>query len=184
MILLRVWANTRPMGWFGHAGTTLFFEYDPQWLIQPGAFVLAPQFPLATERYTDPLVRNFFENLLPEGEALEDIVSALQLRSASHFEVLSRLGQELPGVLSLLPPDVTPERLQQYDPLPREALSQRLAQRQRVPLLVSNAATTMSLAGAQDKIGLRLDEKTLQLFDSVGSSHTTHILKPDTRQLR
>ena len=42
MIRLRVWANARPMGWFGHAAAEYFFEYDAQWLEQAGAFVLAP----------------------------------------------------------------------------------------------------------------------------------------------
>lgn len=182
MIRLRVWANARPMGWFGHEGAAFFFEYDAQWLSLPGAFVLAPQFPLAPGPYTGVLVRNFFENLLPESEALEDVLSALHLRSASYFDVLGRLGTEVAGVLSLLPPDAHPEHHQQYVPLPHQVLSQRLATRQTVPLLLSNDATTMSLAGAQDKIGLRLDSKTLQLFDSVGQSPTTHILKPDTRQ--
>lgn len=184
MIRLRVWANARPMGWFGHAAAEYFFEYDTEWLTQPGAFVLAPQFALAPGRYIGTLVRDFFENLLPEGEALDGIMAALELRGASHFEVLGRLGKELPGVLSLLPPDAWPVHLQQYAPLPHDVLSQRLAARQKTPLLVSNTATTMSLAGAQDKIGLRLDSQTLQLFDSVGPSPTTHILKPDTRQAR
>lgn len=111
MIRLRVWANARPMGWFGHAAAEYFFEYDAEWLNQPGAFVLAPQFALAPGRTTGALVRHFFENLLPEGEALNDVMAALQLRGASHFEVLGRLGQELPGVLSLLPPDAWPMHL-------------------------------------------------------------------------
>lgn len=147
MIRLRVWANARPMGWFGHASAEFFFEYDAEWLAQPGAHVLAPQFALGPERYTGMLVRSFFDNLLPEGEALEDILAALHLRGASHFDVLGRLGQELPGVLSLLPPDAQPVHLPQYVPLPYTVLSERLAARQAVPLLVSNDATTMSLAG-------------------------------------
>lgn len=184
MIRLRVWANARPMGWLGHAGAEIFFEYDPEWLAQPGAFALAPQFALAAQRYTGPLVRHFFDNLLPEGEALADIMAALQLRHASRFDLLGRLGQELPGVLALLPEGEQPELLQRYQPLPLAALSERLAGRAQLPLLVSNRATTMSLAGAQDKIGLRLDEKNLQLYDSLGPSPTTHILKPDSRQAR
>lgn len=184
MIRLRVWANARPMGWFGHAAAEFFFEYDPQWLTQPGAYVLAPQFALAPTRYTGALVRSFFENLLPEGEALEDIVSALHLRGASQFDLLDRLGRELPGVIALLPEGARPELLQQYQGLPYGVLSQRLADRRTLPLLVSNTAATMSLAGAQDKLGLRLDAKTLQLSDSLGASPTTHILKPDTRQPR
>jgi serine/threonine-protein kinase HipA len=184
MIRLRVWANVRPMGWFGHVASDYFFEYDPQWIEQPGGFVLAPQFPLRQERFTGAAVRTFFENLLPEGEALDDIVSAIHLRGASSFEVLGRLGAELPGVLSLLPEAERPDNQQEYRNLPLAELSGRLADRAQVPLLVSNVNATMSLAGAQDKIGLRFDKKTKRLSDSVGHSPTTHILKPDSRQPR
>jgi serine/threonine-protein kinase HipA len=184
MIRLRIWANVRPMGWFGHAASDYFFEYDAQWLEQPGAYVLAPQFPLIGDRFVGVAVRTFFENLLPEGEALDDVVSAIHLRGASSFEVLGRLGAELPGVLSLLPEDARPESQQEYRPLSYESLSARLADRGRTPLLVSNVNATMSLAGAQDKIGLRFDSKAKRLSDSVGHSPTTHILKPDTRQHR
>ena len=184
MIRLRVWANARPMGWFGHEAAEFFFEYDAQWLDQPGAYVLAPQFALRPARFAGALVRSFFENLLPEGDVLEDIVSAIQLRGGSNFDVLGRLGAELPGVISLLPEDARPILAQEYRPLSFEALSQRLAARHHTPLLVSNAAATMSLAGAQDKVGLRFDAKARRLSESVGSSPTTHILKPDTRQAR
>lgn len=184
MIRLRVWANARPMGWFGHAAAEFFFEYDAQWLTQPGAYVLTPQFALSPQRYTGALVRSFFENLLPEGEALEDVISALHMRQASSFDLLGKLGQELPGVIALLPEGERPSGTQEYVPLALETLSQRLTARQRVPLLVSNSATTMSLAGAQDKVGLRFDSRTRRLSDSVGQSPTTHILKPDTRQPR
>lgn len=184
MIRLRVWANVRPMGWFGHAAGDYFFEYDPQWLAQPGGYVLAPQFPLSAEQFTGQAVRSFFENLLPEGTALDDIVSAIHLRGASSFELLGRLGEELAGVLSLLSEGTQPTPLQQYSPLPFEVLSTRLAERGHTPLLVSNVEATMSLAGAQDKMGLRFDKRSKQLSTSVGTSPTTHILKPDTRQPR
>ncbi len=182
MIRLRVWANTRPMGWFGHAAAEHFFEYDAQWLAQPEAFVLAPQFALGAGRFTGHEVRSFFENLLPEGTALDDVVAALALRDPTAFELLGLLGRELPGVLSLLPEGETPSALQQYRPLPLAELSARLRAQQ--PLLVSNAQATMSLAGAQDKMGLRFDAKHRTLSESVGTAPTTHILKPDTRQAR
>jgi serine/threonine-protein kinase HipA len=184
MIRLRVWANARPMGWFGHEAAEFFFEYDAQWLEQPGGYVLAPQFTLRPGRFVGALVRNFFENLLPEGDALEGILAALHLRGASRFDVLGRLGAELPGVLSLLPENARPTLAQEYLPLSFDALRERLGARHTTPLLVSNAAATMSLAGAQDKIGLRFDAKSRRLSDSVGQSPTTHILKPDTRQAR
>jgi len=182
MIRLRVWASLRPMGWFGHAAGEYFFEYDAQWLDQPGGYVLAPQFPLQATQFTGHLVRSFFENLLPEGTALDDVMGALALRDPSTLELLGQLGQDLPGVLSLLPADAIPELMQQYRPLSFEILSQRLRSLQ--PLLVSNDQATMSLAGAQEKMGLRLDARKLLLSESVGLSPSTHILKPDTRQVR
>jgi len=192
MIRLRVWASLRPMGWFGHSAGDYFFEYDAQWLQQPvghpldvglpGFYPLAPHFPLQTGPFAGHLVRSFFENLLPEGTALDDVMSALALRSPSTLELLGRLGQDLPGILSLLPESAAPEPAQQYRSLSFEVLSQRLRNQQ--PLLVSNDQAAMSLAGAQDKMGLRLDAKTGKLSESVGLSPSTHILKPDTRQQR
>ncbi len=142
MIRLRVWANVRPMGWFGHEAGEYFFEYDAQWLQQPGGYVLAPQFALAGTRFTGQLVRSFFENLLPEGAALDDVIAALALRDPSPFELLGQLGKELPGVFSLLPEDAQPAMLQQYRPLPYGALSERI--RSLRPLLLSNVPATMS----------------------------------------
>ena len=182
MIRLRVWAHNRPMGWFGHAKGDFFFEYDPQWLALPGGYTLAPQFALRAGAFTGHPVRSYFENLLPEGAALEDVLAALALREASTLELLGRLGQDLPGALRLLPEDTQPEFAQTYRPLPFETLSQRLRSQQ--PLLVSNDQTTMSLAGAQEKMGLRWDTQQGALLESVGLSPSTHILKPDTRQPR
>lgn len=187
MIRLRLWANLQPMGWFGHEAGEFFLEYGDQWLAQADSYPLAPQFALGNARplkFHGYLVRTFFENLLPEGQALEDVVAALHLRDASWFDLLGRLGRELPGVLKLLPEGITPSDQQTYTPLASETLSARLAGREQVPLLLSNVQSGMSLAGAQDKIPVRFDPKTRSLSDSLGDAPTTHILKPDTRQAR
>jgi len=184
MIRLRVWASVRPMGWFGHVNTEFFFEYDKEWLTLGGGYVLGPQFPLSEQRYTGSLVRSFFENLLPEGDSLEDILAAIHLRTANSLEILAKLGKDLPGVLSILDPEDEVTNSQKYIPLANEELSRRLATRADVPLLISNQQSTMSLAGAQDKLGIRLEEKSGKLFDSVGRSLSTHIAKPDTRQAK
>jgi serine/threonine-protein kinase HipA len=75
MIRLRIWANARPMGWFGHAAADYFFEYDAQWLEQPGHHPLAPQFPLTADRYTGHVVRSFFENRWPARKTRSACVS-------------------------------------------------------------------------------------------------------------
>lgn len=185
MIRLRVWANDLPMGWFGHEAGQYFFQYDADWLGAEHAYVLAPQFGLRPEPHLGEPVKTFFANLLPEGAALEEILSAMHMRNASTFEIIGQLGEELPGVLSVRAEGNVPTGRQQYSPLTKEALSQRIKDRdQQKPLLTSNDHTSMSLPGAQDKLGLRYDARRGLLYDSVGGTPTTHIAKPDTRLVK
>ncbi len=184
MIRLRVWANASPMGWYGHEAAAYFFEYDPEWLRQPGAYVLAPQFPLAPQRYIGDLVKSFFENLLPEGIALDDVMAAIPLRNASLFDLLGQFGGDLPGVLSLRLENAHASNQQEYKKIEYAEVSERIRSRDLKPLMLSNQHATMSLAGAQDKLGVRFDSETGVLSDSTGTSPTTHILKPDTRQTK
>jgi serine/threonine-protein kinase HipA len=170
------------MGWFGHQAGVYFFQYDPQWMMGDEAFVLAPQFGFREEAYTGNEVRTFFANLLPEGVALEEILGAMFLRNANVLEIIGQLGAELPGALSLLPEGQQPAEANQYSSLGFEEMSRRiLAREQQNPLLISNQQSSLSLPGAQDKLGLRYDSLRGVLYDSVGTTPTTHIAKPDSR---
>jgi serine/threonine-protein kinase HipA len=182
MIRLRVWANAQPMGWFGHEAAQYFFQYDEQWLGDEGAFPLTPHFELREEPYRGDAVKTFFANLLPEGVPLDEVLNQIQIRDANTFEIIGEMGADLPGVLSVLPEGKEPDALQKYSELSKEELSRRVKDRaQKKPLLTSNEQTRMSLAGAQDKVGLRYDGKRDLVYDSVGGSPTTHIAKPDSR---
>lgn len=173
------------MGWFGHEAGQYFFQYDPDWLSASHAHVLAPQFALRPEPHLGEPVKVFFANLLPEGVALEEILSALHMQGASTFEIIGQLGQELPGALSVRAEGQALPEQQQYCLLSEQVLSQRIQDRDlQKPLLTSNDQSSMSLPGAQDKLGLRYDARRHRLYDSVGSTPTTHIAKPDTRLLR
>lgn len=184
MIRMCLWADRQLVGWLGHQAGEFFLAYDSSWQTGGRGFALAPQFPLHQERHQGHTVRAFFENLLPEGQALDDVFAALQMREASWFELLGHLGRDLPGVLKLLPEGSAPDVQQAYAPLPLATLNQRLANRAQVPLLMTNVHGGMSLAGAQDKLAVRFNPRSHALSDSVGDSPTTHILKPDTRQAR
>lgn len=63
-------------------------------------------------------------------------------------------------------------------PLPDALLEARIRAMPRVPL-GSDAPKKMSLAGAQEKLPVVMDEIG-QLFDPVGAQLSTHILKPDS----
>ena len=182
MIKLRVWANHQPMGWFGHEAAQYFFQYDAQWLSDESAFALTPLFALQEQPYRGDAVKTFFANLLPEGLPLEEVLNQIQIRDANTFEIIGEMGVDLPGVLSVLPEGKEPDAQQKYSELSKEELSRRVKDRsQKKPFLTSNEQTRMSLAGAQDKVGLRYDGKRDVLYDSVGGSPTTHIVKPDSR---
>lgn len=182
MIRLRVWANAQPMGWFGHEAAQYFFQYDALWIQHAAAFPLAPQFALRDEPYRGDVVKTFFANLLPEGTPLAEVLNQMSIRNANTFELVGEMGADLPGVLSVLPEGQQPDALQKYSKLTKEALSARVKARAfQKPLLTSNAQTRMSLAGAQDKMGLRYDDQRDVLFDGVGGAPTTHIAKPDSR---
>lgn len=182
MIKLRVWANHRPMGWFGHEAAQYFFQYDTQWLQDERAFQLTPQFKLQLFPFRGDAVRTFFANLLPEGISLDEVLNQIYFHHASTLEIIAELGADLPGVLSVLPEGKVPDAQQKYSVLAKEELSYRINARVlKKPLLLSNGQTRMSLAGAQDKLGLRYDSKRDCFYDSVGGSPTTHIIKPDSR---
>jgi len=143
---------------------------------------LAPQFELRLEPHRGDAVKTFFANLLPEGTPLDEVLNQIQLRDANTFEIIGQMGADLPGVLSVLPEGKEPDTQQKYSELSKEELSHRVKDRaQKKPLLTSNEQTRMSLAGAQDKVGIRYDGKRDRLYDSVGGSPTTHIAKPDSR---
>jgi serine/threonine-protein kinase HipA len=194
MIRLRLWANLRPMAWFGHSAAQYFLQYDEQWLTQPGSFMLSPQFPLQKEEFRGHAVKVFFENLLPEGQSLEDILAALQLRGAETLDIIGALGRELPGILSILPADQMPQASQQYQPITAADIHERITAqnlRQRPLLLGASDHTSMSIAGAQPKMGLhyipqknKRSKQPEQFFETIGATPSTHILKPDSLQPR
>ena len=75
-----------------------------------------------------------------------------------------------------------PEFLQKYSELSKEELSHRIVARLGLqPFLTSNALTRMSLAGAQDKLGVRYDIRRGLLYDGIDGAASTHIVKPDSR---
>lgn len=66
------------------------FTYAPSWLSSPDRFALCPALPLLrpegeTADSHSVAVRRFFENLLPEGHALDDVAAANAIWSQSRI---------------------------------------------------------------------------------------------------
>jgi serine/threonine-protein kinase HipA len=156
------------------------FSYAADWK----DYALSPNFPIATRKFEDTRdtkpVEWFFENLLPEGRLRELIAFRDRIDARDTWALLIRHGQDTAGALSLIPEgfDVAPEEI--LVPLARQALQEKIeASRARnLPLMASWEEIRMSLAGAQEKLGLRIDVHGA-MFLPEGSAPSTHIVKPE-----
>jgi len=183
---LSAWIGEQRVGTLSyHDDTGRFsFTYEQTWVEQTGAYPVSPALPFhRPDQQTDELhsvnVRRFFENLLPEGKALEDAASAHAVSKGNLFGLLRWLGQESTGALALLPEGSTPS---QVDPVMREItfeeLSERIHDRANRPFNVWDGRVRMSIAGYQDKLSVFVDDEG-KLFLVEGKLASTHILKPE-----
>nr|WP_157271849.1 type II toxin-antitoxin system HipA family toxin [Azohydromonas aeria] len=163
-------------------GTAHTLRYEPSWLASPRCRPLSLSLPIAAGlRLDGPVVRNWFDNLLPDNA---DIRERLRRRhraaGTDAFNLLAAIGRDCVGAVQLLPPDAEPrgfDRLD-HDPLDDEAVEQHLDD-----MLAGTpfgrdedeAAFRISIAGAQEKTALlRVGERWCR---PRGATPTTHILK-------
>lgn len=181
MSRLRVLANGDLVGFLDVAEGRWSFNYDAGW----SAYGLSPSFPMATRTYRDSAdirhVEWFFENLLPEGRLRELIASRDRIDPKDTWALLLRHGQDTAGALSLLPETVDASGVQEkLLPLSRDALQDKIqeSRSRNLPLMASWDDIRMSLAGAQEKLGLHIDAHG-SMFLPEGTAASTHIVKPD-----
>lgn len=179
MRTLNVSIEGQRVGVLGEGDGLWTFDYEPAWAQSPQAFDIAPGLPRERLQHADGgtnrPVQWFFDNLLPE-EGLRDAVAKDARTDAQDaFALLQYLGAESAGALTLLPPGQPLPQDAALKPLPRDELSRRI---QLLPTqtLVAGAPKRMSLAGAQHKLLVVL--RNDQLYEPVGSTPSTHILKP------
>ena len=183
---LTVWIGDQVAGHLHHKPTTnrFAFAYADTWLKARGAFALGPQLPLKTPADQSPdqqsaIVRQFFENLLPEGDALDHAAQAHGVSKSNLLGLIHALGRETAGAIRLTTGDAAalatqPEQLREVT---REELSQRIRQRPQLPFSVWDQQVRLSIAGYQDKIAIYEHAGQLFLVDG-GPKASTVIVKP------
>lgn len=157
-------------------------EYDAEWQGSAEGFDLSPALPRAQGLIVDGgsvrPVQWFFDNLLPEEGARTLLARDVGVAQADSFGLLERYGPESAGALTLLPPGGN-VRDGHLELLRDQVLSERIRALPRVPLS-HGAPKRMSMAGAQHKLAVILDEG--ELWEPTGNLASTHILKPDHQQ--
>jgi serine/threonine-protein kinase HipA len=162
------------------------FTYDATWVADPERFALSPYLPLPGE--ADParqprvspehsvVVRDFFQNLLPEGKSLDAAAAVAKVSKGSLVGLLASLGAECMGALRILPPGVAAPATS-LRAVTREELSQRIRERPTLPFSVWDGKVRLSIPGYQDKVALFVRGE--EWFLAEGALASTHILKPE-----
>ena len=162
----------------------LAFAYDKAYVSQPEAISLSLSMPLTAEPFDEAVARPFFDNLLQERDgALSDIMAREGIARDDIAGLLSHLGKDCAGALSVLPVGAPPTKVpgdynKDYQRIEDErliAIVDSLHKRRRLPAGTDDPSP---LAGMQSKIALTVLPNGLLAEPTPGSgAPTTHILK-------
>jgi len=157
---------------------SMSFRYHADWLEQESSRPLSHSLPLRPEGFNEKECAPFFGGLLPEEHNRKVIARNLGITSRNDYAMLREIGGECAGAVSILPLEENPAPASnKYAQISEAELVEILDQLPQRPLLAGKAEIRLSLAGAQNKIPLRLDESGYSL--PLHESPSTHILKPE-----
>ena len=155
----------------------LQFRYDAGWSGPP----LSHALPVQPEAHPHAVTRAVFGGLLLEGEGRGVLARALGLSAANDFGLLEEVGGDCAGAITLLPNDAGPSIAAEppaLRPLDSEALDALLRSLPQRPLAAGDGVR-LSLAGAQPKLPVVLDDAGRAALPGNAATATTHILKPE-----
>lgn len=160
----------------------LSFKYSKAWLKNPQSFPLSIALKLTEEAYGHLPTKAFFENLLPEGSVKEILEEHSKSNIKGEFDFLKIYGEDCAGAFVITPQDNVPIKPNQNlkKEIELETLYGYLNQNKSLAdAIVNNEGGHFSLAGAQDKIPVIIEDT--KLFIPLGNIPTTDIVKPHVR---
>lgn len=176
--ILDVYLHQHLMGKLRLRDGQMVFEYAEEWLRHPSAMALSHSLPLKGKKFNRKQCRGFFAGLLPEQEKRLLIARRLGVSEQNDFGLLEALGGECAGAVTLMREgEALPARDYRYTSLPEERLAALLRELPERPLMAGEQGVRLSLAGAQDKIAVRVDDAG-KISLPLGLAPSTHILKP------
>jgi serine/threonine-protein kinase HipA len=159
----------------------MVFDYLETWMNKPGAAPLSQSLPFRKERFTRNECRGYFAGILPEGSQREIIARNLGISPGNDYAMLEQIGGECAGAVTFIPQgQPLPERNYSYRALSPNEVAAILKELPKRPLLAGEKGIRLSLAGAQDKIALRIEGDQVSL--PLGGAPSTHILKPSVER--
>jgi serine/threonine-protein kinase HipA len=153
------------------------FKYAEGWLSSPMAIPLSHSLPLRKERFNRKECRGFFAGILPEADQRKTISRNLGISAENDVAMLEQIGGECAGAVTFITAGQTlPTSTEEYRSLSSQELAEILRTLPRRPLLAGENGVRLSLAGAQNKIAVRVHDGKIAI--PLGGAPSTHILKP------
>ncbi len=130
----------------------LSFIYESDWIKE--GFAISPHLPLSGQ-FNHRAVRNFLQNLLPEGKGLEEITSNATISKNNTFGLIKIIGADTSGALSFTSQN-NAEIETSFREVTNEELIARLAGFKNAGESITywDGRTRLSVAGVQDKLNL------------------------------
>ena len=178
---LLVYLHQRLCGYLHDVGNArIEFIYDDDYL-QNTPIALSNSLPLTQRTFNDQSARAFFSGLLPDDSELDRLARYLKTSKQNTFKLLAQVGGECAGAVSLYDeaPKATP-RIQQ-PVLDESKLEKILISGRNRPMLGGDDKVRLSLAGAQSKLAVIIQQKQVRLSSETQPS--THILKPPSAHI-
>lgn len=182
---LSIWTNGELVGhWTPASNQPMRLAYADSWLKSDAARPLSLSLPLPlldNNPLRGELVENFFENLLPESNAIRKrLAQRYAAGSEGTFDLLAAIGRDCVGAVQLLDAEEEPKGFDRIEgePLNDEAVAAAL----RSAVTVAQFGKPdheqdfrISIAGAQEKTALLWHQG--QWMRPLGATPTTHIIK-------
>jgi len=180
---LTIWMNGIQVGFWEKSKGEDLLRYLPEWSSdgQGRPLSLSLPFTPGDQVWRGNLVRDYFDNLLPDSEGIRRrLAMRYRAESLDPFDLLTELGKDCVGAIQLLNADEEPEDLYsvKYHPLSESEIATTL--RNTTETLLpgrqgDNSDLRLSIAGAQEKTALLWLDKQWCLPE--GHTPTTHIFK-------
>jgi len=178
---LGAWMNGEYVGrWTVTSRGDHEFAYDENWAASEHGRSISLSLPLiqADRRFRGDIVKNYFDNLLPDNEQIR---ARMQQRfgtpSLSPFDLLAEVGRDCVGALQLLPDGEVPRNVKQVEaePVSEEEIERILVSASIFGPPQEDDDFRISIAGAQEKTALLFHNG--RWMRPHGATPTTHILK-------
>lgn len=146
------------------------FEYTDNWKIK--GFELSPYMKFDSV-ISNNVIKNFIENLLPEGKGREILTNMYHISKNNLFALIQLIGKDTTGALTFNLEHNT--FMTSFREITISELSHRIKERKNVPIEVWDGNVRLSVAGVQDKLPITIIDGKYGFAE--GELASTHILK-------